>query len=285
MTVDVTAAEAFVYANARLLDRRRTEVLLHGAPAGRVVDALRAYANDDGGFGSALEPDVRGPNSEPAAALHALEVLAGVGALDDPMVSGLAKWVAGVAEADGGVPFVLPATAQYPHAPWMVPSDGGSHLTFGLAAILGQARVSSPWVERGTAWCWRILEGPEPLGGYLLKFALDFLDATPDAARAEAVIDRLRPLIRADGSVPVAGGTEDEKLLPLTLAPRPGARSRALFTPDQIDADLERLERDQQQDGGWVFDWLAWSPGQSAEWRGLLTLRALALLQAHDRLG
>src|SRR5918998_5528909 len=97
MPIDVEAAERFVLANARLLDRHRLAELLHGAPTAPVLQALRAYRNPDGGFGHALEPDVRAPQSEPAAALHALEVLSGIGALDDPMVAGAAAWVAGIA--------------------------------------------------------------------------------------------------------------------------------------------------------------------------------------------
>ena len=53
---------------------------------------------------------------------------------------------------------------------------------------------------------------------------------------------------------------------------------------DQIDADLDRLEQGQQEDGGWTFDWLAWSPGQAVEWRGGVTFRALATLAAHGRI-
>ena len=83
----------------------------------------------------------------------------------------------------------------------------------------------------------------------------------------------------------VSGGTEDERLAPLTLSPRPGALSRALFTEGQIEADLDQLEHGQQSDGGWTFDWLAWSPGQSAEWRGIMTFRALNTLCANQRIG
>src|SRR5947209_14415800 len=129
MAVDVASAERFMLANARLLDRHRLAVLLHGAPAAPAIDALRAYRNPDGGFGHALEPDVRAPASEPAATLHALDVLAGIGALGDPMVADAAAWFASIADLDGGVPFVLPTASAHPHAPWMVPSDGGSQLT------------------------------------------------------------------------------------------------------------------------------------------------------------
>lgn len=284
MPVDVESAERFILGNARLLDRHRLAVLRHGATVKPVLDALRAYRNPDGGFGHALEPDVRAPDSEPTATLHALEVLAGIGALDDPMVDDAAAWVATIADPEGGVPFVTPACAAYPHAPWMVPSDGGSHLTFAIAGALWEAGSHEPWLERATAWCWAKLESADELGGYFVKFGLDFLDAVPDATRARATIEQLRSRIDADGSIAVAGGTANERLRPLTLSARPGARSRALFTAKQIEADLQQLEQAQQEDGGWTFDWLAWSPGQSAEWRGAVTLRALATLDVHGRI-
>jgi hypothetical protein len=284
MPVDVDSAEHFVLANARLLDRHRLAVLRHRAPAAPVLDALRAYRNPDGGFGHALEPDVRAPESEPAATLHALEVLAGIGALDDPMVGDAAAWVATIADPDGGVPFVRPTAANHPHAPWMVPSGGGSHLTFAIAGVLWKAGSTEPWLQRATEWCWAKLAHPDELSAYFVKFSLDFLDSVPDQPRANAAIEELRPRIGADGSMPVPGGTENERLTPLTLSARPRERSRALFTNDQIEADLDLLERKQQADGGWTFDWLAWSPGQSAEWRGIVTVGALATLGAHGRI-
>jgi hypothetical protein len=285
MPVDIEAAERFVLANARLLDRHRAAVLLHGAPVAPVLDALRAYANPDGGFGHALEPDVRAPESEPTSTLHALEVLADVGALDDPMVSGAAAWIASIAEPDGGVPFMLPTAAAHPHAPFLTPSAGGSFVTFALAGALWEAGSGEPWLRRATDWCWARLEDPDGLGAYGTKCALDFLDTVPDEPRATTAIERLRPQLGPDGSIRVRGGTENERLTPLTLSPRPAGRSRALFSGDQIEADLDLLERGQQDDGGWTFDWLGWSPGQTVESRGLVTLRALATLREHGRLG
>jgi hypothetical protein len=284
MPVDVAAAERFMYENARLLERRRLAVLLHGDPVAPVLEALRPYRNDDGGFGHALEPDVRGPHSEPTATLQALEVLSEIGALEDPLVARAADWIASLADADGGVPSVVPASAAYPHAPWMQPAAGSSFLAFALAGMLWQAGAEHPWRERATSWCWRALADPDRLSAYWVNFALVFLDNVPHGERAAAAIETLRGRLDADGSIPVSGGTADERLWPLDLSPRPGLRSRALFGDEQIEADLDRLERGQQKDGGWTFDWLAWSPAQAVEWRGLVTLRALQKLHAHGRL-
>jgi hypothetical protein len=285
MPVDIDAAERFVLANARLLDRHRLAVLLRGAPVEPVLDALRAYRNPDGGFGHALEPDIRAPTSEPSSTLHALVVLTEVGALDDQLVGDAAGWVATIAEPDGGVPFSLPASAPYPRAPFLgPPSPGGSFFTLALAGRLWEAGSEELWLERATQWCWASLEDAGDLHAYGVKCALDFLDRVPDETRANETIERLRPHLEEDGSIPVRGGAENERLTAVTLSERPGLRSRALFTDEQIQADLARLEQGQQPDGGWLFDFGVWSPGQLAECRGLVTLQALATLDAHGRL-
>jgi hypothetical protein len=285
MPVDIDAAERFVLANARLLDRHRLAVLLHGAPVEPVLDALRAYRNPDGGFGHALEPDIRAPTSEPSSTLHALAALAEVGELDDPMVGEAAAWVATIAEPDGGVPFSLPASAGYPRAPFLgPPSPGGSFFTLALAGLLWEAASDEPWLERATGWSWATLEDSGDLEAYGVKCALDFLDRVPDETRAKEAIERLRPHLEADGSIPVRGGAENERLTALTLSGRPGSRSRALFTDEQIEADLDQLEQGQQLDGGWMFDFGVWSSGQLAECRGLVTLQALVTLGVHGRL-
>jgi hypothetical protein len=52
-----------------------------------------------------------------------------------------------------------------------------------------------------------------------------------------------------------------------------------LFTPEVIAADLQRLAGQQQDDGGWAVDFASWSPAAALEWRGYMTVRAIAILQ------
>jgi hypothetical protein len=284
VTVDVAAAERFIYGNARLLDRHRTAVLLHDAPIESVLDALRAYGNPDGGFGHALEPDVRGPDSEPVSTLDALDVLAEIGATENSMVTDAVAWLASIAFPDASITMAMPSAASYPHAPWMVPSEGGSHLTFMLAGVLSEAGVSDPWLQRACEWCWQRIESQASLSGYWIKAGLMFLDSAADTERAIAAVRPLRERLDADGSIAVPGGTEDERLRPLVLSPHPRLRSRALFTQAQIDAELDALEAGQQEDGGWTFDFLAWCPGQALDWRGAVTFGALKTLHLHGRI-
>ncbi|MET1006021.1 MAG: hypothetical protein ABWX96_10755 [Propionibacteriaceae bacterium] len=283
MTMNLDAAEQFVLTHGRLLERIRLAVLLHDADRDGLLVALSAYQNPDGGFGQALEPDVRGPHSETTSTLDALEQLLDQDAAEHPAVAEALAWVGTEALPDGGVPFVLPATADYPHAPWMQPSDGGSHLTFGFAAVGRRVKSDQSWLDGAESWSWNLLAHPERIDGYLLKYALKFLDAHGDDPRTPGILDQLKGLVGPDGSVPVPGGIEDEKLTPLTLSPRPDLPSRTLFTADQIQADLDELEAGQQADGGWTFNFAEWCPAQGLDWRGLVTVQALTTLREHGR--
>ena len=73
MTYDTERALDFLAGHGRQLDRRRAEMLLDGRGdvAGALAAALDAYRNPDGGYGWGLEPDLRSPESQPGAALHA----------------------------------------------------------------------------------------------------------------------------------------------------------------------------------------------------------------------
>jgi hypothetical protein len=283
MAIDHAAAENFIWSAARLVDRHRYSQLFKGAPVEPVIDALRGYRNPDGGFGHALEPDLRGPGSQPAPTLYALEILNEAGAADGELARAARAWVARVAAPDGGIPSVLPGFEDYPHAPWFQPGPG-SVLTLGLAAVLHAGGVTDDeWLDRATGWCWHAIEANEQPGGYWLKYACAFLDAVPDESRARAAVKSLATRVDASSVAPV-GGVEGEALHPLDLSPHPGSRSRGIVSEAQVEAHLDLVESDQQQDGGWLFDWLAWSPAQTIDWRGNVTIRALSWLRDNQRL-
>lgn len=283
MPVDRTAAETFIWSAARLVDRHRYAMLFLGGSADPMLAALSGYRNPDGGFGHALEPDLRCPGSQPAATLSALEMLHEAGRLNSELARGAGAWIASIAAADGGVPNTLPGFEPYPHAPWWS-SAPGSFLTFALAAVLHAGGTSGDeWLDRATAWCWREVDRAARPTGYWLKFACAFLDAVPDEGRADAAIASLVSRVDPAALAP-AGGTDGEALRPLDLSPRPGSRSRSLMSDDAFDAHLDAVEAGQQEDGGWMFDWLAWSPEQTTAWRGIVTIRALTWLRDNGRL-
>ena len=112
--VDQSAAESFIWRAARLLDRHRYTLLFAGGSAEPVLEALRGYRNDDGGFGHALEPDLRCPGSQPAPTLHALGVLNEAGAAGSELARDARAWIVSIAE-DGASH--SPRLRELPHAP------------------------------------------------------------------------------------------------------------------------------------------------------------------------
>ncbi len=280
MPVDRAAAETFIWKTARLLDRQRYTLLFADGPAEPVLAALAGYQNPDGGFGHALEPDLRCPSSQTAPTLYALEILEEAGRIDSEMGRAARSWLAAVALPDGGVPFALPGFEPYPHAPWWTGDpESASFLTFGVAAVLHDAGAEhDEWLGRATDWCWRSIESERQPSAYWLKYACTFLDSVPDEDRARAALTNLAATVNPTSIAP-AGGAEGEALRPLDLSPRPGSRSRILVTAGHIEAHLDAVESEQQDDGGWMFDWPAWSLAQTADWRGNVTIGALTWLR------
>jgi hypothetical protein len=70
---------------------------------------------------------------------------------------------------------------------------------------------------------------------------------------------------------------------PLDFAPEPGSLARGVFDDVTIKAHLDHLARAQLEDGGWTFNWPAWSPAAERDWRGFLTVEALRVLRANGR--
>ncbi len=283
MPIDRAAAEHFIWSTARLVDRHRYSMLFAGGPAAAVIEALRGYRNPDGGFGHALEPDLRCPSSQPVPTLYALEILNEVGGADTEIAREARTWIASIAALDGSVPAVLPGYEGYPHAPWFAPG-AGSVVTFGMAAAVHAGGVAEDdWLTRATEWCWEAIASNKDPGGYWLKFACAFLDSVPDDDRADATIASLTGRFDAS-ALAITGFIEGEALRPLDLSPRPDCRSRGLLSDAQVEAHLDAVQSEQREDGGWLFDWLAWSPAQTAEWRGNVTIRALIWLRDNGRL-
>jgi hypothetical protein len=286
-TPDMGKAVQFLAANARVLDRRRYERLFAGGGAQPVRDAVAAYRNPDGGFGQALEPDGRAAASQPAAVELALRILHETDVWDGDLAVGACAWLEATAPAGGGAAFVDPGLDIWPHAPWWVPEEGrpASLIITGLiAGTLHARKVRHPWLDRATGVMWsRIAQLSEPTG-YGMLGVLRFLQYVPDRDRALAVFGQIAPLITDSGIVTLDPDAPGEVHSPLDFAPRPDSLGRALFDEATIKAHLDHLAHAQLDDGGWTFNWLAWSPAAERDWRGYLTVDALSVLHANGRL-
>ena len=285
-TPDFDAAADFL-AGARVLDRRVFERLFSGGQAEPVRDAVAAYRNADGGFGHALEPDLRTAASQPAAVEMALRMMDLADAWDERLVRDAIDWLATIAPAEGGTTFVLPTLSQGPHAPWWVAPQGNpaSLIQTGqIAGLLYEHHFAHPWLDGATRFMWSAIDTlTEPENGYVMFGVLAFLEHVPDRARAEAAFDRVGPLLLSRGLVTLDPEAAGETQSPLDFAPLPDSIARRLFDQGTIEAHLDHLAAAQRDDGGWMFNWPAWSPAAEADWRGFLTVDALRVLRGNGR--
>jgi hypothetical protein len=269
-------------------------VLLGDEPPERILAAVDAYANEDGGYGWGLEPDLRSPESQPGGALHAFEAFADAAPARAPGARRLCDWLSAASLADGGLPFARPLRLPAGSAPFWAGADPDAsslQITAVVAAVAHQVAAHDPevaghpWLRTATGYCLRAVEAleeaPSPMA---LAFAVRMLDAASAAEpRAGELLERLGAFVPADGTLHVAGGAEDEFMRPLDFAPLPGP-ARALISPEAVAADLDRLTGDQREDGGWSVDFESYSPAATLEWRGYATVRAVALLRGNGRL-
>jgi len=285
-TPDFAAAEQFLAATGRVLDRRRFARLFGPDGPEPVRDAVAAYRNPDGGFGHALEPDGRSPGSQPLAIALALATLDEAGAWDDGLARGALGWLELHAPAAGGVVEADPSIAGWPQAPWWTAMDGQhpSIITTGLiAGTLHARRVRHPWLDRATELEWAMIGELTTASPYEMRGVMHFLDRVPDRDRAVKAFGQCGPLILDQGLVTLDPGAPGEVHTPLDFAPLPGSLARGLFRPEVIAAHLDHLAAAQQADGGWMFNWPAWSPAATADWRGSITVDALRVLRGNGR--
>ncbi|AMC93829.1 hypothetical protein AOC36_07475 [Erysipelothrix larvae] len=129
----------FVYRNARPLDIARWRYHFEYGALSHVLKGLSHYQNDDGGFGHALEPDSRNPNSTPIQTWLAAEILREIN-FDDgshPIIQGILMYLDSGQDFDG---YYWANTVQtnndYPHAVWWHNHHGSNNDTANPTAAL-----------------------------------------------------------------------------------------------------------------------------------------------------
>ncbi|MGW7131801.1 hypothetical protein ACWGIA_26195 [Streptomyces bobili] len=290
-------AEHFVWLTARVLEQRLfAHHFLHGA-ADPVETALDAYRNEDGGYGHALEPDLRGPVSQPLHTARALHVLDSLGRCGGQRVERVCRYLTSVSTADGALPAVHPSQRGYPAAPFIpIVDDPPSELlaTGPVVGLLHRNEVWHAWLFRATDCCWQAVDALETSHPYEIQAAVAFLDSASDRPRAEAAADRLGRLVREQrlavldpdrrDAYPVAPGyAPGEHHFPYDYAKTPGSLARAWFTDSEMAGALDFLAAEQQQDGGWPIRWRRWAPGTELESRPAVTIEALSTLRSYGR--
>jgi hypothetical protein len=299
-------ARRFLRCEARALDCGLFQFRFERAAADGVAAALSAYQNADGGFGHALEPDLRTPASSALATGIGLQILKEIDRpASDPLVQGAIRYLLATFGAQDQVWRVIPPEAnEHPHAPWWHDEDGSLARTFDRFQIIPRAQlvgllhhfsadVPTAWLEALTE---RTVADVETIyglgtgGGDDLAYALSLAE---EEALPEVYSQRLLRRLRA--VVPGAVSREPAEwqtytIHPLKVVHSPGS-SVADLVEEAIQADLDYQIDHQTAEGTWDPIWTwgdaypdAWQQARH-EWRGHLTLETLTVLRAFGRIG
>jgi hypothetical protein len=269
-----------------------------GGSVQAVIDELARFQNSDGGFGHALEADLRLDNSSVIATTVAMQRLGEIHAPHDHLVVKAAcQYLRDTYEPErANWPIIPPNVDDAPHAPWW---EYGGELSRSLAnpraEILGylyeypdqfdetmRAQVTeslmshflsgSDEIEMNEVHCYvRLCETPE----------------LPTDLKSQIVEKLKRVVDRAVARDPQEW--HSYVLQPLSVVSHPDSPFAAQLTRE-VDTNLNFVIENQAKDGSWGPNW-SWFglypdvwPIAERDWRSILTLNTLCTLAAFGRL-
>lgn len=281
-----------MYRNARLLDRLRFSYWFEGGSKENVLQALRGYQNEDGGFGHALEPDIRCPQSQPVPTEHALIIIDELQAYDTEMMEGILSYLKSITLPEGGLPLAFRSLMAFPHAPWWITEHDHVPNMNPTGHIMGLLMkhpswdewLQEEWVQRNLRFVWSALEKPEPQEYHEGVQWVSFLEHAPQSDKSAHAIRKLDAWLSKEGVIerdPHANGYV-QKVLDWIAAP--DSYASKFVTQAELDQHLEALIGQQSKDGGWPISFPAASPLGEWEWRGSLTVDRLRTLRAFGKI-
>lgn len=294
------AARAILFAQGRPLDQQRFRFYFEGGAPAAVLAELAAFQNADGGFGWALEPDMRATASSAIATAHALAILREVGAgANEAIVQRAVAYLLATYDTEQRVwPIVPPAIEEAPHAPWWnyaeSPKNFGGFVVNPKVALVGYLHdypgLTPPeFLTQATTEVLDHLDTVNELNMFDLHCYLELAE-TPrlPAAQQSQVRAKLRTLVPA--SV-VTDPTQWEGycLLPLDVITSPTSFLADVVDQTAVGANLDFWISHQLPNGAWPIPWSwsfvdaqAWAQAEQ-DWQGFLLVNHLRILHAFGR--
>ena len=299
-TKSFATSQRIIETTARPLEIARFRHAFYGGSAECIFRALKEYQNADGGFGRALEPDLRAEESSALCTSIAFQVLRATGARAGYVLAsrGIVYLLETLDRESGHWRIIPRSVEKSPHAPWWNQTDPEDRFScFSLnptAEILGYLYDYRALVPRDilSLVSDRVISH---LSG-LEKGEMHELLCCLRLARTETLPKGTRDPLRQKLAL-LVGGTlacdptewEGYSLRPLQVADHPQSPWLAGIE-EAVAANLDYEVASQNEDGSWPLTWSwgnafpeAWRRARR-EWEGIMTLEKLMLLQRFGRI-
>ncbi|WP_257348404.1 hypothetical protein [Pseudalkalibacillus decolorationis] len=292
-------AKDYLFEHGRRLEQALFNYYFESGSKDDVIDALREYQNEDGGFGKKIEPDFQLDQSSPMATTIAFQVFKELDLTSDhPMVREAITYLLKNYHPEKGRWNAVPREVNdVPHAPWwhydeaqervMVESAWGNpnaEITGYLLRYkeLVPREVSNNLRER----CLAHFEGLDNLD---MHETLCYLRLAEELSLSEQ--EKINDKIQEH--IPELVNLKREQwgnygLQPVQLADRPDSAFYEMMK-ESVEENLDYAIEQQENDGSWHPNW-QWGqyehdwPKAKVAWQGILTYGQLKLLKSFGRL-
>jgi hypothetical protein len=293
-------ALASIESSGRPLEVARTRRHFQKGPLSDVVKALQSFRNIDGGFGHAIEPDLRAPESSAIGTSIAFQIMRECGSegFGNLQTDAIQYLLATFDESNVMWRSIPPAADNSPHAPWW--NQKGREDVFDsfslnpTAEILGylyddQKQTPLNVLSRVTDRVVSHLSGVDKIEMHELLCCLRLLNT-------EALPDDIRDRVRQQLQDLTAGTIECDptkweayNLRPLQVVDRPESPFM-IGLEEAVSKNLDYEIESQNDDGSWTPTWTwgdvfpdIWKIA-CQEWSGIITLEKLLTLKRFGRL-
>ena len=274
MSINLKRARDFVFSNGVLWERDLFAYHFLGGTLERLHRSFQAYQNADGGYGNALEHDIRCPQSHPLALEFLLTVLSYNELPSGPILDGTAAWVERNRNEDGSLRN-SPEVLDYPHASWW--DGGGQNMPDSIVGNLAKFGKASPDLIASTArWVQQNLSLDQIRANewlFMAYHAYDWSFNVPDFPDAEQYrVATIENIVSGAKKLP----PEQYHSL-FYFAPTPDSPVARALPPALLARILDHLEQTQQDDGGWK------DQHGLAQWYPYVTISNLLALRRYGR--
>lgn len=295
--------KSFIFTKGRILDQRLFEFHFEHGSKESVIEALGAYQNGDGGFGQALEPDLRSPLSTVYTTSQGLFLLREIGTTsEEPIIRNAINYLLGNYQQEKSIWPIIPSEAlDAPHAGhW----DDIIEKEFDSFFINMRAGLA------GHFWHYKELV-PEGFAEQITTEVMENLLATADEnlgwifdlwsylglMNTHGLPENIKQALSQKLSQVIPSKVEKNpekwtmmSVSPLNMAPTPDSPMAALIASKHFEKNLDYDIDQQLPDGTWALDWSwekddpeAWEIAEK-EWKAHLAIAKLRTLQAYGRI-